>query len=395
MVVPHAKSLKQSISQLKALQKPSSSSGTIPVIISSASSSSSDSASSSSSGTTAVTSSSSSGKRKVVYLELVATVDQLVFQLQHHPLESWFALHGPIMQTVATQRHLTEQMLGTVSAAARRSSTGELHGMKVGPEDAAVVRGKGKFAAAGRRKSMRRLAQWPSRRGAAAAAAAAAVATGVQGPLHAGLAAGIAASRLGSGSVVAGMGSSSSVTAPAGGAGAGGGGGAAPGSGGGVDAGTDNTLSTIYSAEAGTGGPSVDAEEGAALSGSFAAGGLSSDVEEIHGGAGADGGEGVVGPEGLDSDSDGDSSSSSSEEDDVERDVLSLAADLPSSASVYAQSIPDSATGYQQQQGLQQHSDVQQQQQQHRGSGGASVPDHGVLALEQAYRDLTAMYKAR
>jgi hypothetical protein len=140
----------------------------------------------------------------------------------------------------------------------------------------------------------------------------------------------------------------------------------------------------------------VDADEGAALSGSFAAGCLSSDVEDLpgaHGGAIADVGDGAGGPEGLDSNSDGDSSSSSSDEDDGEGEMLSLAAGLPSSASVYAESIPDSASGYQQQQQGKQHPDMQQQQR--GGTGGAAVPDHGVLALEQAYKDLTAMYKAR
>lgn len=138
---------------------------------------------------------SSSKKQKVTHVELVATVHGAVMQLAHHPMESWMALHGPVLRSVAAQQHLVEQFLGTVTnQAVRRSSTGTVTvadpagGGGGGTHGGAPAAGG---AAAGKqksRRSVRGLKGWGSRPGsraaldkqAAAAAAAAAAEASAQ-----------------------------------------------------------------------------------------------------------------------------------------------------------------------------------------------------------------------
>ncbi len=42
----------------------------------------------------------------------------LVFCLENHPLDDWMSRHGPLLQALAAQRHLTEQLLSSVAVSA-------------------------------------------------------------------------------------------------------------------------------------------------------------------------------------------------------------------------------------------------------------------------------------
>lgn len=56
------------------------------------------------------------------YLELLVNLQQLVFCLEQHPLETWMGLHGPLLQSIAAERHLTEQLLASCASAHGRIS---------------------------------------------------------------------------------------------------------------------------------------------------------------------------------------------------------------------------------------------------------------------------------
>jgi hypothetical protein len=59
---------------------------------------------------------------KPAYLELLVNLQQVVFSLEQHPLETWMGLHGPLLQSLAAERHLTEQLLASCASAHGRIS---------------------------------------------------------------------------------------------------------------------------------------------------------------------------------------------------------------------------------------------------------------------------------
>lgn len=61
-------------------------------------------------------------KPKPAYLELQVHLQHIVFCLEQHPLETWMGLHGPALQAMAAERHLTEQLLASCSTANGRIS---------------------------------------------------------------------------------------------------------------------------------------------------------------------------------------------------------------------------------------------------------------------------------
>lgn len=56
----------------------------------------------------------------MAYVELVAHVQHLVYSMQHHPLETFMGLNGPLLQSMAAERHLTEQLLSSCASAQGR-----------------------------------------------------------------------------------------------------------------------------------------------------------------------------------------------------------------------------------------------------------------------------------
>jgi hypothetical protein len=145
---------------------------------------------------------------KPAYLELVVNLQQIVFSLEQQPLETWMGLHGPLLQSMAAERHLTEQLLASCASAHGRISRSG--GGTVGKEGAVAGRGSGRqaqrFGSAGRKQAKqwnaggsRRWGTLGKKGGAAvlagiasgsvteAAGAAAAEAVAVAGPLMAGL----------------------------------------------------------------------------------------------------------------------------------------------------------------------------------------------------------------
>lgn len=166
------------------------------------------------SGLKATSSSSTAAKApkakppKPAYLELVVNLQQIVFSLEQHPLETWLGLHGPLLQSMAAERHLTEQLLASCASAHGRISRSG--GGTVGKEGVVAGRGGGRqaqrFGSAGRKSAKqwnaggsRRWGTLGKKGGAAvlagiasgsvteAAGAAAAEAVAVAGPLMAGL----------------------------------------------------------------------------------------------------------------------------------------------------------------------------------------------------------------
>jgi hypothetical protein len=81
---------------------------------------------------------------KPAYLELVVNLQQIVFSLQQHPLETWMGLHGPLLQCVAAERHMTEQLLASCASAHGRISRSG--GGTVGKETVVAGRGGGRQA---------------------------------------------------------------------------------------------------------------------------------------------------------------------------------------------------------------------------------------------------------
>jgi hypothetical protein len=79
---------------------------------------------------------------KPAYLELVVNLQQIVFSLQQHPLETWVGLHGPLLQCVAAERHLTEQLLASCASAHGRISRSG--GGTAGKEGVVAGRGGGR-----------------------------------------------------------------------------------------------------------------------------------------------------------------------------------------------------------------------------------------------------------
>jgi hypothetical protein len=76
-----------------------------------------------SSGLPASSSRAAKAKRpKPAYLELLVNLQQVVFCLEQSPLETWMGLHGPLLQAMAAERHLTEQLLASCATAHGRIS---------------------------------------------------------------------------------------------------------------------------------------------------------------------------------------------------------------------------------------------------------------------------------
>jgi hypothetical protein len=140
---------------------------------------------------------------KPAYLELLVNLQEVVFSLEQNPLETWMGLHGPLLQSMAAERHLTEQLLASCASAHGRISRSGRSGV-AGPEGTVAGRGRGRQASSGRKQAK----QWQSRRWGAigkkgtnavlagiaagsvteAAGAAAAEAVTAAGPLLSGLA---------------------------------------------------------------------------------------------------------------------------------------------------------------------------------------------------------------
>lgn len=57
------------------------------------------------------------------HVEIAVQVQQLAFRIEHHPMEAWLALHGPILQKVVAQQSLTSRLLA--SLVARRLGGGD------------------------------------------------------------------------------------------------------------------------------------------------------------------------------------------------------------------------------------------------------------------------------
>lgn len=94
---------------------------------------------------------------KPAYLELLVNLQQVVFSLEQHPLETWMGLHGPLLQSLAAERHLTEQLLASCASAHGRISRSG--GGTVGT--GSVVAGRGGGRQPGRFGSGRKQAkQW-------------------------------------------------------------------------------------------------------------------------------------------------------------------------------------------------------------------------------------------
>jgi len=99
---------------------------------------------------------------KPAYLELMVNLQQIVFSLEQHPLETWMGLHGPLLQSMAAERHLTEQLLASCASARGRISRSGGSGA-AGKEGAVAGRGGGRQPQ--RFGSSRTQAkQWQSRR---------------------------------------------------------------------------------------------------------------------------------------------------------------------------------------------------------------------------------------
>lgn len=99
---------------------------------------------------------------KPAYLELMVNLQQIVFSLEQHPLETWMGLHGPLLQSMAAERHLTEQLLASCASARGRISRSGGNGA-AGKEGAVAGRGGGcqpqRFGS-----SRKQAKQWQSRR---------------------------------------------------------------------------------------------------------------------------------------------------------------------------------------------------------------------------------------
>jgi hypothetical protein len=81
------------------------------------------------------------------YLELLVDLQQIVFALEQHPLETWMGLHGPLLQAVAAERHLAEQLLASCATAHGRISRSGVSGAAA----ATAGTGAAAIAPAGRR----------------------------------------------------------------------------------------------------------------------------------------------------------------------------------------------------------------------------------------------------
>lgn len=118
-------------------------------------------------------------KPKPAYLEIQAHLQQIVFCLEQNPLETWIGLHGPVLQAMAAERHLAEQLLASCSSAhGRISRTGESR--SAGNAKASDAAGQTvQLGAAGGKKQR---GQWQKRRwgslGKRGAAVTAAIAAG-------------------------------------------------------------------------------------------------------------------------------------------------------------------------------------------------------------------------
>lgn len=99
---------------------------------------------------------------KPAYLELMVNLQQIVFSLEQHPLETWLGLHAPLLQSVAAERHLTEQLLASCASAHGRISRTVGAGA-AGKDGVVAGRGGGRQAqrfASGKKQAK----QWQSRR---------------------------------------------------------------------------------------------------------------------------------------------------------------------------------------------------------------------------------------
>ncbi|WIA10179.1 hypothetical protein OEZ85_010383 [Tetradesmus obliquus] len=112
---------------------------------------------------------SAAKKAKPAYLELSVHVQQVVFSLEQHPLETWLGLHGPVLQAMAAERHLTEQLLASCSSAQGRISRTGGNGAAAGSSAVAAAAAGGSMQTPGTGGKKWQKRRWGSlgRRGAA------------------------------------------------------------------------------------------------------------------------------------------------------------------------------------------------------------------------------------
>lgn len=76
---------------------------------------------------------------KLFPMQVNLRVDGVVFRFEHHPMESWFAVHGPMLQRAALQSYLWSEVSATVAQADSMTSplhAGIVESALVGPPDA-------------------------------------------------------------------------------------------------------------------------------------------------------------------------------------------------------------------------------------------------------------------
>lgn len=337
-------------------------------------------------------------KAKPAYLELSVHVQQVVFSLEQNPLETWVGLHGPVLQAMAAERHLTEQLLASCSSAQGRIS-------RTGGSTAAAGAAGAAAAGAGAARQVQPAAQgkkqhWQKRRwgslgrhrhalatAVAAGSVADAAAAVVAGPAGAGLAAlapggGLALSSLAAGTPALGGAAAGANTHNA--AEAEQGLGEAPLTPRGPEAQAAVTDSVVAET-GGSGSPALKAAAAAALSRQQFAGGVPANGMLLESSPATAGG-----PEGdVASDLSDDLDSSDNEEAAILIDPDALAAALPSSTSMLASAGRQGGAAA----GIAAGGDALQKQAGAERLAAADGLNEMQQAVLQAHRELFAMYK--